>query len=1201
LNLDRRLLALFQPHRVLLVLAVLAGLIGGLLIVFQARTLSSIINSVFLFQSLLADISYLLILLLVLILLRGLTIWGGGIAAHHLAVKIKEDLREQLYEHIVNLGPGYLKTIDESGNARSGELVQILNQGIEALEAYYSQYLPQLALAVITPLTILIFVLPVDTLSGLVLIITAPLIPLFMILIGDRADALTKKQWSALTWMSAHFLDVLQGLSTLKVLGRSKDQIDIIARIGERYRQTTMGVLRVTFLSALVLEWIAMLSTAVVAVEISLRLLYGRLAFEQAFFVLLLTPEFYLPLRLLGARFHAGMAGVAAAASIFELLEIQPAGPKVKVGNSHSPQVGFRKSLDPVSVEFNHLHFSYFEDQEVLHDISLILPPGKMTALVGPSGAGKSTIADLLMGFVFPQEGDVLINNLPIRSIPESEYLSLLSWVPQNPYLFNTSIAENIRLSDPDASLEEITAAANNAYAHEFIKQLPEGYDTQIGERGIKLSTGQVQRIALARAFLKQSPLLILDETTANLDPDTENKITSAMYALMEGRTSLAIAHRLSTIQNADQIIVLEQGRIVERGTHHQLLTLRGSYWRMVDEGTSEAIPLKTISYQVPTPGIANSQKLVPPEPANNPVSFSSLRSLLQQLADNKWLVLLSVLLGWAMIISGIGLLATAAYLISAAAIYSSIALLQVPIVGVRFFGLVRGIFRYLERNISHNTTFHLVARLRVWFYQNLEPLAPARLMGYRSGDLLNRIHHDINSLEDFYVRVVAPPLVWFGVTATASILLGLVSIHLGLVLICFQILAGLVTPLVVRYASRHPERHLLRQQGILSAELVDGIQGMTELKVFAAADSQQSSIKRINRSITKIQYQIGRLSSLEAAAESVLAHLASWAILLVAIPLVSSGQIESIYLGALVLGALASFEAAIPLPQSARFFEKGLAAAGRLDDVLRVQPEITDPLSPQPAPARFDLEIRDLYFTYPTTGENQQSSPALKGINLKLEAGHHYAMVGPSGAGKTTLSNILLRFWDYHAGHITLGGHDLSAYDQGDIRALIGLLSQRPHLFNATFRENLILAHPDASNEEIKRVCQIAQIDDFIQMLPRKYDTRLGEGGLRLSAGERQRVALARVLLENTPFVIFDEPTAYLDPITEADLMKAVFSELNHKTTLWITHRLVGMEQMDEIFVMTKGEITERGTHPDLLREAGIYQRMWNLQKQIL
>ncbi|MES0360125.1 MAG: thiol reductant ABC exporter subunit CydD [Anaerolineales bacterium] len=1203
MKLDRRLLSLLGSQRFLLVLAILAGFMGGVLIAFQARILSRIVNLVYLAQSELPDVSELLFVLLALIIIRGALIWGGDFAASRLAVRIKTALRIRLFKHLMWLGPGYLKQASDNEGVRTGELVNVVNEGVETLHAYFSQYLPQLALAVLVPLTILAVILPVDTLSGLVLLFTAPLIPIFMILIGDLANTLTRRQWSTLSRMSAHFLDVLQGLTTLKIFGRSNAQIRVIAQIGDRYRSTTMDVLRVTFLSALVLEWVAMLSTAVVAVEIGLRLLYGRLSFEEAFFVLLLTPEFYLPLRMLGTRFHAGMAGVAAADRIFEILAIQPTIPQ-PVEEFQAP-LGDRSPhlAEQLSITFEDVHFAFSGGQDVLRGITFSIPAGEMVALVGPSGGGKSTIADLLLGFIQPQHGQILINGQPKGSIQKYDWTSKVSWVSQDPYLFNASVADNIRLGNPLASQEDVIEAARNAYAHEFIVDLPDGYHTHIGERGARLSAGQAQRLALARAFLMEAPILILDEATANLDPGTTSKIQAAMQKLITGRTALVIAHRLNTIQNADQIIVIDQGRVAEAGSHEQLLANHGLYWQMlIDDPPTKTIPPPAVA------PIKSGKPHISPTPAGDPahpISFSSLFSLLRQLSPYKWLVLLSVILGWATVASGIGLLATSAYLISAAALQPSIAVLQVPIVGVRFFGLARGIFRYLERYVSHDTTFRLLAKLRVWFYQVLEPLAPARLMQYRSGDLLNRIHQDINSLEEFYVRVVAPPLVWVLVTLTSCALLAVFSTQLALILLAFQLLAGLATPVLIRYASRNAGTRLVSKRSELSAVLVDSIQGMPDLQVFNAARRQEEIVANISRSMAAAQSQLGLLSAFESAAGNVLAHLASWMILFMAIPLIRVGQIEAVYLGTLLLAALASFEAANPLPQAARSLESSLAAANRLEQVIAAQPEVRDPVAPLPVPHDLNLQIMDLRFSYPPLVEadlNQEhSSLALDGINLELPTGKHLAIVGPSGAGKTTLVNILLRFWDYKEGHILFGKEDLSQYRQDEIRALIGVVSQRTYLFNATLRDNLRLARPEASLDEIVRACKAAQIHDFIASLPAGYNTWIGEAGLRLSGGERQRLAIARTLLKDAPMLILDEPTANLDSITERDLVQSLISLAAGRTSLWITHRLLGMESMDEILVMNRGRIVERGDHTQLMDLDGMYRRLWELQHQIV
>jgi ATP-binding cassette subfamily C protein CydCD len=1204
LKLDLRLLSLLRSHKLILSLAILAGFAGGVLIVLQARALSRTVSLVFLSLFTLSDVTNLLVILLILILVRGGLIWGGDHAAKRLALRIKTELRMRLYDHLNQLGPGYLKTASQDEGIRTGELVNVVNQGIEALDAYFSQYLPQLALSVLVPLTVLAFVLPVDTLSGLVLLFTAPLIPIFMVLIADQAERLTRRQWRILSRMSAHFLDVLQGLLTLKIFGRSQAQAKVIAQIGERYRQTTMGVLRVTFLSALVLEWVAMLSTAVVAVEIGLRLLYGRLTFEQAFFVLLLTPEFYLPLRLLGTRFHAGMAGVTAAGRIFEILEIQP--------ERFKPSELVQEPLDressgisePVSITFEDVYFVYPGEREALRGVSFNIPAGETVALVGASGAGKSTVADLLLGFIAPQAGQITMDDLPLAP---SKCSQLISWVPQNPYLFNTSVADNIRLARPEASLDEVITAAKLAYAHDFISHLPKGYDTQIGERGARLSAGQAQRLALARAFLKDAPLLILDEATANLDPETSAHIQAAIQTLAARRTALVIAHRLNTVQDADQIVVLQDGQVFETGTHEQLFELGGAYRKFLEgELISTGTAPSPISRDIEFAQLPEQIPALPSIPAKVPaISLTSLASLVRLLSPYKWFVVLSVLLGWVTVVSGIGLLATSAYLISAAALQPSIAVLQVPIVGVRFFGLARGLFRYLERYVSHDTTFRLLARLRVWFFQTVEPLAPARLMAYQSGDLLNRIHQDINSLEDFYVRVISPPLVWLLVTISASIFLATFSLELGLVLLLFQILAGLVTPILVRYASRSAEKGYTENRAALSAALVDGIQGMADLQAFGASGQQGDKIASLNRLMASDQSRLGFLSSIESAVENVLVHLAYWTIMLLAIPLVSSGEIEGVYLAALLLVSLASFEAAAPLPQAAHSMESSLAAASRLDEVISTPPEVSDLAAPLAVPQAFNLQIKDLHFSYPSmSGANlnpREPSFCLNIDHLHLPPGKRLAVVGPSGAGKTTLANLLLRFWDFHEGEIQLAGEDIRGYRQEDVRALIRVVTQRTHLFNATLVENLRLARPDANQDEIVQACRLAQIHDFITSLPQGYNTWIGEGGLRLSAGQRQRIALARALIKDAPLLILDEPTANLDTITESELLKSLLSLIRDRTTLWITHRLVGMQAMDEILVLRRGEIIEQGSHEELLELNGMYRRMWGLQHQIL
>ncbi len=571
MNLDKRLLDQLRSVRGQLAAAISLGLLAGVLLVGQAYLLSRIVSRVFLDGQTLQDVRFLLAGLLVIAITRAAALWASEIASHHTAGCIKADLRERLLAHLIELGPAYAR------GERSGELAHTVTEGIEALDAYFSQYIPQLALSALIPLIMLIIVFPLDVLSGVVLLLTAPMIPFFMVLIGSLASAQSRRQWTQLSRLSAHFLDVLQGLTTLKIFGRSREQALEIARISEQFRDATMSVLRIAFLSALALEMLATISTAIIAVEIGLRLLYGRMAFDEAFFILILAPEYYAPLRALGARFHAGTAGTAAAQRIFEVLSLTPQPPL------HNIERGSAYPNTSLTIEFEAVSYAYEEgERSALDGVSFTIQPGQKVALVGRSGAGKSTVAQLLLRFVAPTAGRITINGVDLAAIPTDQWRERIAWVPQMSYLFAAGVDDNIRLARPDAPLEDVIRAAQQAHADGFIRALPDGYDTQIGERGARLSGGQAQRIALARAFLKDAPLLILDEATSNLDPETEADIQAAIRALMRDRTVLIIAHRLGTVTDADQIVVLDQGHVAEVGTHQELSALDGTYRQLV-------------------------------------------------------------------------------------------------------------------------------------------------------------------------------------------------------------------------------------------------------------------------------------------------------------------------------------------------------------------------------------------------------------------------------------------------------------------------------------------------------------------------------------------------------------------------------------------------------------------------------------------
>ncbi|MCE7947753.1 MAG: thiol reductant ABC exporter subunit CydD [Chloroflexi bacterium CFX4] len=568
---DRRLFAFMTNQRRLLALHIGGAMLNAALLVLWAIALADSINRLFLLGQPLAALSDLLLILLILTLLRAALTYFVERTASQIAEHIKRDVRTRLTQHLLALGPAF------THGERSGELASTISQAPEDIAIIFSQYLPALFLAVIAPLIILVFVFPIDLLSGVVMLVTAPLIPFFMILIGSIAGRLARQQYAALSLMSAHFLDVLQGLATLKLFNREAAQTEMIHTITDRFRRTTLSVVRIAFLSSLTLELLATLSIAVIAVEIGIRLLYGFIDFDRALFILIIAPEFYMPLRTLGARFHAGTNGAAAAKRVFAILE----APLPERAQQVPPP-----ALPHFEIAFESVSYTYGAQGEseraALESVSFRLPVGKQTALIGHSGAGKSTVAALLLGFLTPSAGRITVGGVPLNDLPLAWWRDQVAWLPQKPYLFNGTVLENIQHAKPTASEAEITAAAQAALAHAFILSLPEGYQTRIGERGARLSGGQAQRIALARAFLKNAPLIILDEATANLDPQTEAHINAALRRLCEGRTALIIAHRLGTVYHADQIVVLSGGQVAEIGTHHTLLQREGAYRALV-------------------------------------------------------------------------------------------------------------------------------------------------------------------------------------------------------------------------------------------------------------------------------------------------------------------------------------------------------------------------------------------------------------------------------------------------------------------------------------------------------------------------------------------------------------------------------------------------------------------------------------------
>ena len=544
-------------------------------------------------------------------------------------------------------------------------------------------------------------------------------------------------------------------------------------------------------------------------------------------------------------------------------------------------------------------------------------------------------------------------------------------------------------------------------------------------------------------------------------------------------------------------------------------------------------------------------------------------------------------------LVANVALLAVSGWFITAMAIAGAAGVSMnyfTPAALIRASAIGRTAGRYFERLITHEATLRQLAGLRVWFYRHLEPLAPARLMQYHSADLLSRIRADIDALDNLYVRVLVPVLVAVTAGIGFFVFAALFDLRLALLLLALLLVAGVLVPAMTRKLGAEPGRRLVETEAELRRVAIDGTQGLSELLVYGAAEQQARRLDALSRDLVAEQDRMSVITGLSTGALGLSANLALWGTLWLGIPLVTDGGLAPPQLAMLALFALGAFEAVAPLPTAFQQLGQTLTAARRLFALVDAEPAVKEPSGPSPVPADNGIVIRDLRFTYPDAHR-----PALDGLDLDLPAGRRVAVVGATGSGKSTLLNLLLRFWAPDSGTIRLGSNPLEAFRGEDLRNRIALVSQHTHLFDATIRENLLLADPDASEGRLEQACATAQIHDFIAGLPDGYDTWVGETGVRVSGGQARRIAIARALLKDAPILLLDEPTEGLDAPTERALMDAVHRLMEGRTVLLITHRPVALAEMDEVLVLDQGRVVERGTHRELLT-GEVYPRLLGL-----
>ena len=1112
------------------------------------------------------------------VLLRGVLEHVRTMIAHTTAARIQEMLRGELYDKVAELGPAWF------AGERTGGVMLSLTDGVEQLQTFFGQYLPQLCVAALTPLAIFAFIAWWDVPVAGVMVVSALLglvLPMLFHRLDRRASLARQRSFKA---FGAELLDAIQGLATLKAFGQSAAYGRMLASKSRELSDSTMWVLATSTMTRGVTDVTIAVGAAAALGLGAYRVSHGLMSLTTLLIVLMAGTEIFRPLRDLRAVLHQGMVGQAAASGINELMATRaPMQPSVTLQPA---------TLSP-TIAFADVRFSYpGARRAALDGLSFTVAAGECLGIVGPSGGGKSTITRLLQRLYDPEEGKIAIGGHDLRTLDTERVRREIALVQQDTMLFHGTVEENLRLGKPDASSSEIEAAARAANAQDFIEALPAGYATVIGERGTKLSGGQRQRLAIARALLRDAPILILDEALSSVDAENEAIIQEALDRLMAGRTTLILAHRLSSVIGADRILVLEGGRIAESGTHEELIRREGPYRRLMgaqaeETGSAATAPLERAT-AAPFPDLLGHVE-AEGEPADAILSAEgaglakTLATLMRFILPWRGQLAATVLSGVGRVAAFIGVGVMGALIVAAVkqgSPYDALLIL------LALLAPLAGVLHWLESWLAHDMAYRLLATMRAALFAKLDALAPAYLLRRRSGDLVGLATQDVETVEYFYAHTVAPALVALLVPATVLATLAALAWPTALALLPFLLYVGLA-PLFLR--RRIDRLGALSREGLgrMTAHIADTIQGLSELVAFQALARRRASFMELVRAYHGVRLDFFRDLSRQAALLEVLTGLGGLAVALGGALLASEGSLAPTLPPLLTLLAVAAFLPVSEIANVGRQLADTFASARRLQAV-ESEPVTVKDGSAMPAPLQHGgsaIRFEGVSFAYPGA-----SRRALTQVSLTIAPGATAALVGPSGAGKTTAANLLLRFWDPSEGAITLDGLDLRDYALDHLRRRIALVAQDTYLFNDTLRANVRLARPEATEEEIALAVGRAALAEFVESLPEHLDTRVGERGVQLSGGQRQRVAIARAFLKNAPVLILDEATSHLDAISEAQVRAALVELMRDRTTIVIAHRLSTVRAADLIAVLDGGSLVETGTHASLLARGGLY-----------
>ncbi|MBB1517551.1 thiol reductant ABC exporter subunit CydD [Tessaracoccus sp. MC1679] len=1122
-----RLFTRARATRGFMVATVLVGLVTAGLLIVQARLLADWITLAFETQALPPGWQTALLLLAAVFLARGLLAWLSSTLAHRSAATVKSQLRRDILAARLDT---------PVGAASSASLIRIVTQGLDALDGYFSKYLPQLGLAATVPFLVGGAILLADWPSAIIVAFTLPLIPVFMALIGWTTEKATRRSFAVADRLANHFADLIAGLPTLQAFARARAQKRGVELGEEDYRDATMKVLTISFLSSFALELLATLSVAVVAVTVGFRLVYGNVDFPTALFVLILAPEAFLPVRQVGVHFHDSADGVAAADAAFEMID----GGAGHAGTEPAPRGG--------SLRLEDLTYSYpgAAGRAVEH-LSVEVAPGEVVALTGPSGGGKSTSLAMALGFLTPTSGRVTVDGVDLTGVDLASWRGQLAWVGQEPGMLNGTVGDNVALGCPGAAEDDIRRALDEAGA-DF------GPDKPVGDDGEGLSAGERRRVALARALVRirlgGARLLVLDEPTAGLDAATEARVIEAVRAT--GAGALIVSHRPAVLVAADRVVstagapipagagprsntpLHEEARPRSNTPLHEEARPR-SNTPLHEEARprsntplpEEADPPHSTSLPEEAHPRSGEGRLEGSYPATSSPSAptSLLRDLLAAAPKARTRFLLAILLATLASGSSVALMGVSAWLISFAAMAPPVLYLQPAAVGVRAFGISRGVFRYVERLVGHDVALRLQGALRVRIYAKL---SATTLIGRRRGDLLTRVVADVAAIQDLVVRVAIPVASAATVVAATSLMLALLNWESAVALLATALLAGAVLPLWTQQASRAADTAAVPTRGRLANGVRELARTSDDLVAYGAEAPTLARLLAVDEELRGQEWRGAWVRGIATGGQVAAAGIAVLAALWFGTNAVASGDLDPRFLAVLALTPLALHEVLGTFAQAAQTHTRARSALDRLGEVLS-EPPVGNGDAVAGDNGEAGLRLTGVAVGWPGAG------PVQAGIELSVAPGEQVAVVGPSGVGKTTLAATVMGLIPPLAGEVRRGGR-------------VGYLAQDAHIFATTVAENVRIGNRDATDDDIRAALARAG-------LPLDPERRIGEAGTTLSGGERRRLAMSRLLVGSPDVVILDEPTEHLDRETATALMDDVWREFADMPLLVLTH----------------------------------------------